>query len=162
MTSLRLKHWMVSLALVASFPVSAQLDATFRAAVVHAGPDPAFPQVTSLPAAANVHVVGCVSNRQWCDIQSGRTRGWIRVGDVRVSAADGGDAVATATRLRARRGRVAAYIGVVEAAGEVVLDASRGRVSTRTTGARLATGAFAFVTALTLSLIHISEPTRPY
>ena len=71
MTSLRLKHWMVSLALVASFPVSAQLDATFRAAVVHAGPDPAFPQVTSLPAAANVHVVGCVSNRQWCDIQSG-------------------------------------------------------------------------------------------
>jgi uncharacterized protein YraI len=85
MTSRSLKHWMMSIALVASFPVSAQLDATFRAAAVHAGPDPAFPQVTQLPAAANVHVVGCVSNRQWCDIQSGRTRGWIRAADLRQS-----------------------------------------------------------------------------
>ncbi len=82
MTSRSLKHWMVSIALVASFPVSAQLDATFRAAAVHAGPDAAFPQVTRLPAAANVHVVGCVSSRQWCDIQSGRTRGWIRAADL--------------------------------------------------------------------------------
>ena len=83
MTSRSLKHWIVSIALVVSFPVSAQLDATFRVAVVHAGPDPAFPQVTRLPAASNVHVVGCVSSRQWCDIQSGRTRGWIRVADLR-------------------------------------------------------------------------------
>ena len=46
MTSRRLGRWIVSIALVVSFPVSAQLDATFRVAVVHAGPDPAFPQVT--------------------------------------------------------------------------------------------------------------------
>ena len=46
MTSRRFGHWIVSIALVVSFPVSAQLDATFRVAVVHAGPDPAFPQVT--------------------------------------------------------------------------------------------------------------------
>ena len=38
MTSRRLRHWIMSIALVASFPVSAQLDATFRVAVVHAGP----------------------------------------------------------------------------------------------------------------------------
>ena len=75
MTSRRFGHWIVSIALVVSFPVSAQLDATFRVAVVHAGPDPAFPQVTRLPAASSVHVVGCVSGRQWCDIRSGRTRG---------------------------------------------------------------------------------------
>ena len=83
MTSRRLAHWIVSIALVASFPVSAQLDATFRVAVVHAGPDPVFPQVTRLPAASNVHVVGCVASRQWCDILSGRTRGWIRAADLR-------------------------------------------------------------------------------
>ena len=83
MTSRRLAHWIVSIALVASFPVSAQLDATFRVAVVHAGPDPTFPQVTRLPAASNVHVVGCVASRQWCDIVSGRSRGWIRAADLR-------------------------------------------------------------------------------
>lgn len=83
MTSRRLGHWIASIALVASFPVSAQLDATFRAAVVHAGPDAAFPEVTRLPAASNVHVVGCVSSRQWCDILSGRSRGWIRAADLR-------------------------------------------------------------------------------
>ena len=66
MTSRRLMHGFAPIALVVSFPVSAQLDATFRVAVVHAGPDPAFPQVTRLPAASNVHVVGCVSGRQWC------------------------------------------------------------------------------------------------
>ena len=83
MTSRRLAHWMMAIALIASFPVSAQLDATFRVAVVHAGPDPTFPQVTRLPAASNVHVVGCVASRQWCDILSGRTRGWIRAADLR-------------------------------------------------------------------------------
>ena len=83
MTLRRLMHGFASIALVVSFPVSAQLDATFRVAVVHAGPDPAFPEVTRLPAASNVHVVGCVASRQWCDILSGRTRGWIRAADLR-------------------------------------------------------------------------------
>jgi uncharacterized protein YraI len=68
---------------VTSLPAVAQLDTTQRASVLRAGPDAAFPQVTRLPTSANVHLFGCLQNRTWCDVQSGRARGWIRATDLR-------------------------------------------------------------------------------
>ncbi|MCC6197206.1 MAG: SH3 domain-containing protein [Burkholderiales bacterium] len=59
-------------------PASAQLDTTRSALTLRAGPDHAFPQVTRLTSGANVHVFGCVEGPQrWCDIQSGRARGFV-------------------------------------------------------------------------------------
>lgn len=65
---------------------AAQLDTTRRATVVRAGPDNAFPQVARLPNASNVRVFGCTSGRQWCDILSGRTRGWVPLSDLSQSS----------------------------------------------------------------------------
>ncbi len=73
------------LALLFAQAASAQMDVTQRATVVRAGPDHVFPQVTRLPTNSNVHLFGCTQNRQWCDIQSGRTRGWVRATDLRQS-----------------------------------------------------------------------------
>lgn len=64
----------------------AQLDTTRRAVVVRAGPDSAFPQVARLPNASNLRVFGCTAGRQWCDILSGRTRGWIPPSDLSQSS----------------------------------------------------------------------------
>lgn len=64
----------------------AQLDTTRRATTVRAGPDNVFPQVTRLPAASNVHIFGCTASRLWCDIQSGRTRGWVRSSELSQSS----------------------------------------------------------------------------
>jgi len=75
----------LTLALLAGLlatPALAQLDSTRRATVVRAGPDNRFPQVARLPNASNVHVHGCLDNRIWCDIQAGRTRGWVRLSDL--------------------------------------------------------------------------------
>jgi uncharacterized protein YraI len=65
---------------------AAQLDTTRRAATVRAGPDQVFPQVIRLPIASNLNVIGCTANREWCDILSGRTRGWVPVGDITPSS----------------------------------------------------------------------------
>jgi len=64
----------------------AQLDTTRRATVVRAGPDNAFPQVARLPNGSNVRVFGCTSGRQWCDILSGRVRGWLPLSDLSQSS----------------------------------------------------------------------------
>ena len=61
---------------------AAQLDTTRRATVVRAGPDTRFPQVARLPNGSNAHVFGCTSAPRWCDIQSGRTRGWVPINDL--------------------------------------------------------------------------------
>ena len=65
---------------------AAQLDTTRRASVVRAGPDNAFPQVARLPNASNVRVFGCMSGHEWCDILSGRTRGWLPLSDLSQSS----------------------------------------------------------------------------
>jgi uncharacterized protein YraI len=62
---------------------NAQLDTTRRATTVRAGPDSRFPLVTRLPNASNVRVFGCTSAPRWCDIQAGRTRGWVPINDLR-------------------------------------------------------------------------------
>ena len=72
--------------LAIALPVAAQLDTTRRAAIVRAGPDNLFPQVARLPNASNVHVFGCTTNPSWCDVLSGRTRGWVPINDLSQSS----------------------------------------------------------------------------
>lgn len=53
---------------------------------VRAGPDNAFPQVTRLPNGSNVRIFGCTEGAsRWCDIQSGRARGWVPMNDLNQS-----------------------------------------------------------------------------
>ena len=77
---------LAALCLALSFPAAAQLDTTRRAVTVRAGPDNAFPSVARLPNASNVRVFGCLANRLWCDILSGRVRGWVRLSDLSQSS----------------------------------------------------------------------------
>jgi len=44
---------------------------------VRAGPATDFPVVARLPRGAPVHIEGCVSGYQWCDVEFGGNRGWI-------------------------------------------------------------------------------------
>lgn len=67
-------------------PAAAQLDTTRRAVVVRAGPDQRFPQVARLPNASTLHVFGCTADRRWCDVLSGRTRGWVPLNDLTQSS----------------------------------------------------------------------------
>ena len=71
-----------ALLLALPLPAHAQLDLTRRAGEKRAGPDAAFPMVMRLPAGSGVHVAGCLVGREWCDVQSGRTRGWMRLQDL--------------------------------------------------------------------------------
>lgn len=73
----------IACALLAHAPrADAQLDTTRRATVVRAGPDARFPQVARLPNGSNVRVFGCTAAPRWCDVLSGRTRGWIPINDL--------------------------------------------------------------------------------
>lgn len=72
--------------LTIALPVAAQLDTMRRASIVRAGPDNLFPQVARLPIASSVHIFGCTANRSWCDVLSGRTRGWVPVNDLSQSS----------------------------------------------------------------------------
>ena len=77
MSSTVLSRFCAALLLSLSLHASAQLLTTLRPVNVRAGPDSAFPLVTWLPAATPVHIFGCTSGWEWCDIASGRTRGWV-------------------------------------------------------------------------------------
>lgn len=74
--------FVASACLVHSQAASAQLDTTRRATVVRAGPDNRFPQVARLPNGSNARVFGCTPAPRWCDILSGRTRGWVPINDL--------------------------------------------------------------------------------
>ena len=67
------------LVLLLAVPVVAfaQRVQTLRAVNVRAGPDRIFPLVTFLTARTEVHVIGCTEGWRWCDIVSGRVRGWV-------------------------------------------------------------------------------------
>ena len=78
--------WAVLLLAGLSLPASAQLDSTVRATNMRAGPDDAFPVVMRMPGSSNLSVVGCIESRTWCDVQAGRTRGWVREADLRPSS----------------------------------------------------------------------------
>ena len=48
-----------------------------RSANVRSGPHKAMPTVTWLLTGTRVTLIGCVASWRWCDIQSGRERGWV-------------------------------------------------------------------------------------
>jgi len=50
---------------------------------VRAGPDVVFPVVTWLYSQDTVMIQGCLADFSWCDIQSGRTRGWVNASYLR-------------------------------------------------------------------------------
>ena len=62
---------------IAAFAQSHAANSTNRAVNLRAGPDRAFPVVTWLPARTPVRVAGCTSGWRWCDVSSGRNRGWV-------------------------------------------------------------------------------------
>ena len=60
-----------------SAAVWAQQAYTTRTANVRAGPDTDFPVVAQLAPGTPVHVDGCLSDYQWCDVDFGPGRGWV-------------------------------------------------------------------------------------
>src|SRR5450755_3504200 len=72
-----LRRWLLAALLLLPLSALAQTAATLRAVNVRAGPDQAFPLVTSLQPTTQVHVFGCTTGWQWCDIAAGRVRGWV-------------------------------------------------------------------------------------
>lgn len=66
--------------------LAAPLRAHAQSAVVNrnvnmrAGPDRVFPLVAWLRAGTQVRVFGCTSRPRWCDVASGRNRGWVNAG----------------------------------------------------------------------------------
>ncbi|MDO5055774.1 MAG: hypothetical protein Q4E06_00405 [Lautropia sp.] len=45
---------------------------------IHAGPAVEYPQVTHLPANTRFQVQGCLPDFGWCDVSTGRYRGWVQ------------------------------------------------------------------------------------
>jgi len=68
---------LAALFLLLPIPALAQFALTTQPVNMRAGPDPAFPLVTWLPARATVTVVGCTVDERWCDAVLGRSRGWV-------------------------------------------------------------------------------------
>jgi uncharacterized protein YraI len=56
---------------------TAETAITTSSVNVRSGPNAALPTVTWLLTGTRVTVVGCVANWRWCDVISGRERGWI-------------------------------------------------------------------------------------
>jgi len=71
------RRWFLAALLLLPLSVLAQTAVTLRAVNVRAGPDQVFPLVTSLQPTTQVHVFGCTTGWQWCDIAAGRVRGWV-------------------------------------------------------------------------------------
>ena len=72
------RRWfLAAMLLLPPLSVLAQTAVTLRAVNVRAGPDQVFPLVTSLQPTTQVHVFGCTTGWQWCDIAAGRVRGWV-------------------------------------------------------------------------------------
>jgi len=71
------RRWFLAALLLLPLSALAQTASTLRAVSVRAGPDQAFPLVTSLQPTTQVHVFGCTSGWKWCDISAGRVRGWV-------------------------------------------------------------------------------------
>ena len=71
------RQCLVALYLLLPLPALAQFALTKQAVNMRAGPDPAFPLVTWLPARTTVSLVGCTVDWRWCDVVLGRSRGWV-------------------------------------------------------------------------------------
>ena len=71
------RHLAAALCLLAPLPALALTAVTQQAVNMRTGPDRVFPVVTTLPARAPVRVAGCTNGWRWCDVNSGRDRGWV-------------------------------------------------------------------------------------
>lgn len=70
---------LVLLASLIAAPAQAGPVAKSHAAIsVHAGPASDYPQVQYLPANTRLQVQGCLPGFAWCDVSTGRYRGWVR------------------------------------------------------------------------------------
>ena len=68
----------LALSLLAGLPSIALAQVVVNRNVnMRAGPDRMFPVVTWLRAGTRVRVFGCTSSWRWCDVASGRNRGWV-------------------------------------------------------------------------------------
>lgn len=77
MPSALLRRFCVALLMLLPMHALAQNVITLRPVNVRAGPDREFPLVTWFPARTPVHIFGCLSGWDWCDVASGRSRGWV-------------------------------------------------------------------------------------
>jgi len=76
--SYALRCCLVAITVALPLQAWAQTTRTLRPATLRAGPDPAFPIVTPLQPNSLVHVFGCLDGWVWCDVASGRSRGWVQ------------------------------------------------------------------------------------
>jgi uncharacterized protein YraI len=77
MPSLLRRLFLVAVFLALAIPAGAQVAFTTQAVNMRAGPDRSFPLVTWLPGGVSVNVAGCIDGWRWCDVMSGRNRGWV-------------------------------------------------------------------------------------
>jgi len=71
------KYLLAALLLIFSVPGVAQTAFTIQPVNLRAGPDRGFPLVGWMPGGVAVRVFGCTSGWRWCDVVSGRNRGWV-------------------------------------------------------------------------------------
>lgn len=69
--------WVAALLFTVTLEAAAQSAVTNSDVNMRAGPDRVFPVVGWLPPRTSVRVFGCTSDRRWCDVASGRNRGWV-------------------------------------------------------------------------------------
>lgn len=72
-----LRRLVAACSILVAAGVFAQTSMTVREVNVRAGPDSVFPAITWLNSQDIVQVQGCIEGFTWCDIVSGRTRGWV-------------------------------------------------------------------------------------
>ena len=64
---------------LAALPAVASAETAHVASSVNlrTGPDADYPRITTLRAGQRVEVYGCINDWSWCDVASGRDRGWV-------------------------------------------------------------------------------------
>ena len=71
-------RWSIGVAIALCVQLVAAQTATITRSVnVRSGPNASLPTVTWLLTGTNVNVTGCIANWNWCDVTSGRERGWV-------------------------------------------------------------------------------------
>lgn len=75
-------------ALLLGLAAGAQAQPVAKSSVsitLHAGPATAYPQVRQLPVNSAFEIHGCLADFGWCDVGSGRFRGWVDASHLSVS-----------------------------------------------------------------------------
>ncbi|MFT4256851.1 MAG: SH3 domain-containing protein [Pseudoxanthomonas sp.] len=56
---------------------SAETAYTNASVNLRTGPDADYPRIVTLRAGQRVEIYGCINDWSWCDVETGRERGWI-------------------------------------------------------------------------------------